>query len=93
MSESSSQTDTRAIEQAVRTMLEAIGDSESGLIVPPRKPEVLADAVVQIVSDPDRAAAMSGAASRRAEDFSVREQVRRTEELYLELASRKGLLP
>jgi len=71
---------------------EAIGESDAALIVPPRDQPALAEAICRIVDEPERARAMAAAASERAAQFSVEDQVRRTEELYLDLAGRKGLL-
>jgi len=71
---------------------EAIGESDAALIVPPRDQPALAEAICRIVDEPERARAMAAAAVERAAQFSVEDQVRRTEELYLDLAGRKGLL-
>jgi glycosyltransferase involved in cell wall biosynthesis len=71
---------------------EAIGESGCGLLVAARDPEALAAAILEVIGDPSRARTMRAAALERARRFSVAEQVRRTEELYLELARRKGRL-
>jgi glycosyltransferase involved in cell wall biosynthesis len=70
---------------------EAVGESGCALIVPPGDPGAFADAVLQVVGDPQQACSMGNSAAERAARFSVSEQVRRTEELYLELAEKKGL--
>ena len=70
---------------------EAIGESGAGLIVPPGEPAELAGATIRILSDPESAGAMRDRARARAACFSVEQQVRETEQLYLELARRKGL--
>ncbi len=71
---------------------EAIGDSGAALLVPPGQPPRLAEALLAVLDDPGRARAMGAAARRRVERFSIDEQVRRTERLYVELARDKGLL-
>ena len=72
---------------------EAVGESGSALIVPSGDAAAFADAVLRVLEEPQQARAMGKAAAERAARFSVAEQVRRTEELYLELAARKGLIP
>lgn len=65
----------------------------TGLIVPPRSPAALAAAVRRLLADPALAAAM-GAAGRQVveERFSLRDSIGRTEQLYLQLAARRGHL-
>jgi glycosyltransferase involved in cell wall biosynthesis len=72
---------------------EAVGESGSALIVPSGDAAAFADAVLRVLEEPQQARAMGKAAAERAARFSVAEQVRQTEELYLELAVRKGLIP
>lgn len=72
--------------------LEAVGDSEAALLVPPRDSRALARALLRVLDDPDLASALRDAAIRRVARFSIEEQVRRTQQLYLDLARRKGLV-
>jgi glycosyltransferase involved in cell wall biosynthesis len=72
---------------------EAIGDSGAGVIVPPGEPAELARATLRILSDGQLARAMRSRARSRAARFSVERQVQETEQLYLSLARRMGLLP
>jgi glycosyltransferase involved in cell wall biosynthesis len=51
----------------VGALAEAVDDGETGLLVPPRDPEALAAAVIQLLADPDRSRAM-GAAGRQKLD-------------------------
>lgn len=44
---------------------EIIADTETGLLVPPRAPEAVAAALIELLSDPSRAAAMGLEAQRR----------------------------
>ena len=71
---------------------EAIGDSGAGLIVQPGEPAELARATLRILSDGQLAGSMRVRARERAARFSVERQVRETEQLYLRLARRKGIL-
>ena len=45
-----------------------------------------------MLSDPEMAGRIGGAARERVTAFRVEQQVRETEKLYLELARRKGLI-
>jgi glycosyltransferase involved in cell wall biosynthesis len=71
---------------------EALGESGAGILLPPRRPELLGEALVEVLADPARLAAMAAAARARSEAFSADEQLRRTEALYLELARARGLI-
>jgi glycosyltransferase involved in cell wall biosynthesis len=71
---------------------EALGESGAGILLPPRRPELLGEALVELLADPGRLAAMAAAARARSLAFSADEQLRRTEALYLELARAKGLI-
>jgi glycosyltransferase involved in cell wall biosynthesis len=62
---------------------EAVGDSETGLLVPPRDPLALAHATVELLRDPERRARMAEAGRRRhAELFTVGRMVDRTARVY-----------
>jgi len=69
---------------------EVVADGESGVIVPPRSPERLADALVILAQDPDLRRRLGAAGARRAREvFSVERMVDRTMAVYEEAASRK----
>jgi glycosyltransferase involved in cell wall biosynthesis len=73
---------------------ENVIDGVSGLIVPPRAPDRLADAILTLLKDPDRARAMGEQARRRArEHFTVDTMVRRMEQLYRECLAVRGAPP
>jgi glycosyltransferase involved in cell wall biosynthesis len=56
---------------------------ETGILVPPRRPDLLADAIVALLRDPPRRAAMSAASrERHASLFTVERMVRETAALY-----------
>ncbi|MBT2489516.1 GT4 family glycosyltransferase PelF [Streptomyces sp. ISL-96] len=64
---------------------EAVGDS--GLVVPPREPEAMARAVLELLRDPARRAAMGEAARGRViEQFTLRQTVDTFRGIYLRLA-------
>ncbi|MER5885000.1 GT4 family glycosyltransferase PelF [Streptomyces sp. NPDC001941] len=64
---------------------EAVGDS--GLVVPPREPEAMAKAALELLRDPDRRAAMGQAARLRViEQFTLRQTVDTFRNIYLQLA-------
>jgi len=72
-------TDVAGIRQVVRPGVE-------GLLVPPRRPERLADAILAVATDKDLRGRLAEAASRRAEEFDVRRSIARIEHMYHELA-------
>lgn len=62
---------------------ELVTDGETGLLVPPRNPEALAQAILRMIENPTRAKAMARAGRKRVEtQFSTAVKVRRTEALY-----------
>ncbi len=62
---------------------EVVEDGETGRLVPPEDPDALAEAVLEILQNPERAKAMGQAGRSRAEtDFSVSKMVNAYEELY-----------
>ncbi|MFD8143064.1 GT4 family glycosyltransferase PelF [Streptomyces sp. NPDC059708] len=63
---------------------EAVG--EAGLVVPPRDPEAMAEAAVELLGDPARRAAMGEAARLRViEQFTLRQTIDTFRSIYLEL--------
>jgi len=70
---------------------EALGESGAGILLPPGRPALLGEALVAVLGDRDRLAAMAAAARVRAAAFGADEQLRQTEALYLELARAKDL--
>jgi len=65
---------------------EAVADGETGLLVPSRDPDALAQAIARLLRDPELWRKMGQAGRRRVEQhFSVEQMVRRTESLYEEL--------
>jgi glycosyltransferase involved in cell wall biosynthesis len=78
-----------AVVTSVGAMPQVIRDGCDGRVVPPGSPERLADAIAELV-DPAVRGPMARAALTRARDFGVRPAVERQQELYTQLASRRG---
>lgn len=72
---------------AVPGVVEAITDGVEGILVPPGRPDLLAEALGSLVREPDRRARLAEAARARSTAFDIRQAVRQTEGLYGELAS------
>lgn len=66
---------------------EAVRDGREGLLVAPGRPDLLADAIEQVVTDVDVRERMATAATERGEYFDIVRAVRRCEAIYDELAS------
>jgi glycosyltransferase involved in cell wall biosynthesis len=64
---------------------DAVRDGVEGLLVPPKRPELLAAAIESLVLDPDRRAAMSAAAVERGRSYDISSAVHRTEQIYRDL--------
>jgi glycosyltransferase involved in cell wall biosynthesis len=56
---------------AVGGLPEAVHHGVDGLVVPPAEPAALADAIVELLADPDRARAMGEAGRRRFDRASA----------------------
>ncbi|MCX7620336.1 MAG: glycosyltransferase [Acidimicrobiales bacterium] len=74
---------------AVGGIPQAITDGAEGLIVPPRRPDLLAAAYCELAVDPGRRHTMSDAASARSKLFDIRTATRELEERYADLAERR----
>jgi len=65
---------------------ELIVEGETGLLVPPRNPDAMAQAILRLLENPTRAKAMARAGRKRVEaHFSMAQKVQRTEALYQRL--------
>lgn len=74
---------------AVGGLLDSVADGTTGLLVPPRDPDALADAAVRLLDDPRLRGRMGRAARRRAEErFSWERVARATEACYARVALR-----
>ncbi len=73
---------------------EAVVNGETGLLVPPRDPSALAQAITRLLQAPDLRRKMGQAGRERVVQlFSVERMVARTERLYAELLAEKGIVP
>ncbi len=70
---------------------ELITHNETGLLVPPRDPKALAEAIRQLLNHPELAAQMGQNGRQRAvEQFAIERMVEQTEALYERLLREKG---
>ncbi|MBS0260691.1 MAG: GT4 family glycosyltransferase PelF [Planctomycetes bacterium] len=70
---------------------ELVTDSETGLLVPPQSPELLAAALLELIRDPARAETLGRAGRHRVEQtFDIRRVTAQYEELYLRLYQEKS---
>lgn len=76
---------------AVGGVPDAARDGREALIVPPGRPDELADAYVRLAKDVELRARMAGAAYDRGADFDIRRAVRRMEAVYADLVGRGSL--
>lgn len=73
---------------------EIVAEGETGLLVPPRDPNALADAMVRVAGDPNLRARLGAAGKKRARLFSADRTAEGTRQLYEEaLASRRRAQP
>ena len=71
---------------------ELVIDGVTGYVVPPADPNSLADALLNLISDPDRARVMGNAARVKAENgFTMEAMVERHDQLYQSLLSKEGV--
>ena len=77
--------ETAVVASAVGGILEVVEDGKTGLLVPPARPDLLADALARVLNDPAAARAMGQAGRKRVEDrFSWASVAARTQEVYAE---------
>jgi glycosyltransferase involved in cell wall biosynthesis len=73
---------------------ELIASGETGMLVPPGNPEAVADALLGVLADPERAARQAVAARRRIErEFTLAAMVEKTSRVYEASLRAKGLAP
>lgn len=76
---------------AVGGVPEVVVDGVTGLLVPPRDPQALADAILRLLRDPELRQRMGEAGRARViAHFSVEQMVRKTQALYDQLLAEKG---
>lgn len=79
-----------AVVTAVGSVPDVIRDGVEGLVVPPSRPGLLAEAILRVARDAELRARLARAATSRARSFDMRHTVRQTEDLYLRLAAADG---
>jgi len=78
--------ETPVIGTALEGVPELVVDGETVLLVPPRNPDALAQAILRVLDNPSRARAMARAGRKRVEtQFSLEGKILRTEALYRRL--------
>ena len=81
-----------AVCTAVGGVPEMVVEGETGYLVPPRRPDVLAERLVDLLRSPSRRSAFGHAARARVEQsFTLSGSVRRTEQRLLEIAAVPGV--
>lgn len=73
-----------AVATRVGGIPEVVAEGETGLLVPPREPSALADALQTLAGDADRRAKMGERARTRVREFSADRTAERTRAIYLE---------
>jgi len=72
---------------------ELVVDRVSGLLVPPRRPDMMAEAILELLTDEGKRRSMGEKARRRVEnDFNIDKIVKEYENVYFDLAKKKGIL-
>jgi len=70
---------------------EIIEDGVSGILVPPRDPNAMAEAVISLLRDPQRVSSIGKAARRRVEElFTVQQYLAGVEQVYQQVLGVKG---
>jgi glycosyltransferase involved in cell wall biosynthesis len=84
--------ETPVIGTSLEGIPELITDGETGLLVPPRNPDALAQAMLRMIENPTRAKAMARAGRKRVEArFSTTVKIDRTEALYTRLLAERRI--
>jgi glycosyltransferase involved in cell wall biosynthesis len=69
---------------------EAVERGHSGLLTPPREPQPLADALIEMLDDPARAAQLGASALQRMAQFTREAMIERVSGVYSETAGARG---
>jgi glycosyltransferase involved in cell wall biosynthesis len=78
---------TPLVATAVGGLPEMIDDGRTGLLVPPRRPEALAGALIALLVDPARRARIAEAAATQVERYRIEAVVAQISDLYERLAA------
>jgi len=80
-------TGTPVVATNVGGLPEVIEHDRTGLLVPPRDPAALADAISALLADPERARRLAAAAAERTRGYSIETVAQRFADLYEQLMS------
>lgn len=81
-------TDTPIVATSVGGVREIVEDGRTGLLVPPRDPAALGDAIVGLLADPDARRRLAAAAAERLDEFTIESVAARFADLYENLLER-----
>ncbi len=84
---------TPLVATAVGGLPDVVEHGKTGLLVAPRRPDLLAAALVSLLQDPDRRARMATAAAERLEQFTIDRIAGRFADLYESLAAKSATTP
>ena len=73
---------------AVGGIPEAISSGREGLLVRPREPQALAEAILRLLRNPELAATLGRNAREKVKQFSLQRMLQKTEEVYREVMDR-----
>ena len=80
-------TDVEGIDNVIQNQVQ-------GLVVPAKNPKALARAILRVLKDEELRQKLSAAAREKvAADFGLNEMCRQYEDVFMELLSRKGIVP
>jgi glycosyltransferase involved in cell wall biosynthesis len=81
---------TPLVATAVGGLPDVIDDGETGVLVPPQDPEALANALAELLSDPERRQRLGEASAGRLGEFTIDAIAGRFAELYERLIEERG---
>jgi glycosyltransferase involved in cell wall biosynthesis len=84
---------TALVATAVGGLPDLLDDGTTGLLVAPRDPAALAEAILALLLDPDRRAAMARAAAPRLDDYRLETIAARFGDLYEQLYAEATMTP
>jgi glycosyltransferase involved in cell wall biosynthesis len=81
---------TALVATSVGGLPEVVEHGRTGLLVPPRDPAALADAIAELLGDPERREQLATAAAERMGEFTIESVARRFASLYETLVAQAG---
>lgn len=83
-------TGTPVVATTVDGVKEVIEDGDTGMLIPPKDAASIAEAVTDLLTNPDRAQRLSERAGKAVKQYDVRTSMRRIEDLYETVLSGNG---